>query len=79
MSRNKELILTWKPRMQKIKAYRKLVDLADYVGISAPYLSDIMAGRRDPKALRHVDLIENTIKKWEKDFERISKSSLDSE
>lgn len=59
MSENLDL----KIRMELRKRKMKLSDLAEMLGISNAYLSDILNGKRDgKKALEHVETIKKILK-----------------
>lgn len=59
MSENLDL----KIRMELRKRKMKLSDLAEMLGISNSYLSDILNGKRDgKKAMEHVDTIKEILK-----------------
>lgn len=57
-----------KVRMELLKREMTLTELANILGISAPYLSDIMKGKRDAKEQRkriiNILELEEWITKW---------------
>lgn len=51
-----------KVRSELYKRKMKLKELADLIGISGPYLSDILTGKRDgPKAQEHIKHIKKIL------------------